>query len=132
MPPPPPAIQPSVQQLHTAFEVVAFKRSVQAQSQPTSSRQDEEEESKNRAKLFSSTSTAAGEKRRPGRRTVDEIKAAYGRDPSKAATSRANELKGVMAENMNKLAERGERLSQPFRKPSPRLFFCLAKFRIYY
>lgn len=112
MPPPPPAIQPSVQQLHTAFEVVAFKRSVQAQSQPTSSRQDEEEESKNRAKLFSSTSTAAGEKRRPGRRTVDEIKAAYGRDPSKAATSRANELKGVMAENMNKLAERGERLSQ--------------------
>ena len=50
------------------------------------------------------SSSSSAKAKPPGRRTVDEIKAAYGRE--------ATRTKNVMAENMKKLAERGEKLNQ--------------------
>ena len=126
--PPPLASQPSVQQLHTVFEqaimplrkptVAARQNRAPARQQFSSPPLNEEQHDRDRAELLKMSAKQQEKKRparAPGRRTVDEIKAAYGRDNKSAArraSSKTGELKSVMAENMNKLAERGERLNQ--------------------
>ena len=115
---PQPASRPSVQQLHTTFsKAVVARQAIRpvAKSDPTGARAalGLGEGNSQRTPWFSTgggggaSSSSSGAQRKPqkpGRRTVDEIKAAYGRDTTK--------VKSVMAENMNKLAERGEKLSQ--------------------
>ena len=115
---PQPASRPSVQQLHTTFsKAVVARQAIRpvAKSDPTGARValGLGEGNSQRTPWFSTgggggaSSSSSGAQRKPqkpGRRTVDEIKAAYGRDTTK--------VKSVMAENMNKLAERGEKLSQ--------------------
>ncbi|KAK9811618.1 hypothetical protein WJX72_007037 [[Myrmecia] bisecta] len=60
-----------------------------------------------RAELFRGASRPSGAGK-PGMRTAAEIRAAYGRAPAK----RANEVGSLMAENRDKLMERGEKLSR--------------------
>jgi hypothetical protein len=136
--PPPPATVPSVQQLHTVFAQQAMMVPVRKQPsrqtretgggggggsaparqpQRTKNSSDEQQHSRDRAELLKTaltTSSSSSKKARPpGRRTVEEIKAAYGRDTTaNKASSKTGELKNIMSENMNKLAERGERLNQ--------------------
>ncbi|UPR02209.1 WD40 repeat domain-containing protein [Chloropicon primus] len=104
-----PATRPSVQQLHTVFSksiippsaaASSSKSRTYAKSDPVASAQ----KSPWSSYMGGSSRPESKPKEKPGRRTVDEIKAAYGRDTSK--------VKNIMAENMNKLAERGEKLSQ--------------------
>jgi len=126
---PPPAIQPSVQQLGVLFsEQVAVRMAATGSGSGANSKLSgpalsaEDQHSRNRSQLLGgsvgagSSGGAGGSKasyRPPGPRSVEDIKAAYGRDPTKSSRKKEiSELKGVMAENMNKLAERGERLNQ--------------------
>ncbi|KAG2431284.1 hypothetical protein HYH02_013415 [Chlamydomonas schloesseri] len=61
-----------------------------------------------RASAAAASSTAAMSA--PRHRTADEIKRAYGRPTN--TTARANDVREVMEQNRNKLAERGEKLNR--------------------